>query len=789
MAQAARTALLLAVCAIAMPACKRTPYRFDVIPLPLGTSCLIRAGFHGDQASWACIDHAHDEYLAQWQAVVQREMTGITSAIRSRSNALDVDLEGSWLKDVDFMEQLRRRHAALLTQLTALDQNLFSQWGACLGEAHAAMIEDLAMDRAIARAKSVSSPGERAFIDLREVLSELKLPPEQRAPFEERMRAYAHELLPAAEQFAAAHVRRPIDGNDEAVNKAADRIAAINLRTLESLQGVGDADIVDRLKIGFVNQDSWRPTEWQKVAPLLIIRLPNLEQAQRVEIARIVHDWEQEDRAIALRIAAAMARGKDDPRAKLARDARQELMKQRNLAMIKVAEKQYPGQLSSLYKQSGNQLRSTIAALLPGSDVGEVLAALPQPPPDAAPDGWPIRKSAETFALFLPPDFGPWVESRLRPLQPRKETDGAVSATVLADGVESWNKTFQEHFRRIKDAEDRMKEASSSDISVPEAQRRLRTLVTEVDAARNELTQVEDQTIAELAAVLSMDPNDPRIERLRIERAVTAANIDWRQIPMGSLLAIDREATIDVPAAFAQARLSPEAGAITDAAIIDAAVPLVETSDRLRVATIDALRSFVLNMKKMIMEFKFDDKDQAAGEAKLREVLASAARGVEPAARARVEVQQEILKGTCSSLNADDARELKRAYWQYAFPDLFYDRHPADDLFDQMLAEMPQDDRRNQAEQLAQTRQAALDELLARMIEARKLWANDNFQISKDNFAQMQRRAPALAILLTVRDEINTRALREAAMLEDPGSDAWIRLSRWVDAPWIHSSE
>ncbi|MCE9618499.1 MAG: hypothetical protein K8R92_01150 [Planctomycetes bacterium] len=774
---------------MALPACKATPFRFDVVPMPVGTSSLIRAGFHGDKQSWACIDHAHDEYLAQWQAVVQREITGITGAIRQRSNALDPQMQGSWLKDIEFMEQLRRRHGALLTQLTLLDQNLFAQWGECIGPQHAVLIEDLAMDRAIARAKSIALPGYQSFIDLREVLADLDLPADKRAMFDDHMRTYARDLLPAANDFAAANVRRPIDGNDEAVNKAANRIVALNLRTIEMLGGLSDQEAVERFKIGFVNHESWKPTDWQKAAPMVIVRLPNLDQAQRVEIAKIVLAWEKDDRDIALRIANAMMRGKDDPRAKLAKDARQELLKQRNMAMIKAAGEPYRKLLEPLRKQSGEQLRSSIAGLLPSEVLGDIFALIPPPPPEAAPDGWPIRKSAETFALFLPPDFEPWVESRLRPLQPHSDTETAVSMTLLADSVDKWNQAFQERSKKIKDAEDRMKEASSSDISIPEAQRRLRTLVTEVDSARNALTEIEDQTIAELAAVLGLDPNDPRVERLRIERAVTASSIDWRKIPAGSLVAIDREATIDLPAAFAQAQLSPEANAITDAAIIDAAVPLVESSDRLRVATIDALRSFVLNMKKLITDFKFNDQDQAAGETRLREILAAAAKSVEPTARARVEVQEEILRGTCSSLATDDARELKRAYWRFAYPEIFYDRHPAEDMLNQMVAELPQDETRDQADVLLQTRQSALDELLNQIIEARKLWANDDFTISKDNFDQLQRRAPALAILLNVREEINVRALREVALMAGTNSDAWHKLTHWVKTPLFHSGE
>ena len=785
---AVRLIALFAVCALALPACKENPYRFDVVPMPVGSSSLIRAGYHGDQKSWACIDKIHDEYLTQWQSVVQREMTSIIASISKRSNPFDQRMQGSWMKDVEFMEQLRNRHGTLLSQLSLLDQNLFTQWSDCVGADHAAMIEAISMDRAIACAKSVATPGAPSFVDLREVLTNLKFTTEQRALFDEQMSIYTRALLPAANAFAAATIRRPMDGNDDAINLAKSKITALNVRTIEMLQGIADQDVVDRFKIGFVNQESWKPTDWQKAAPLLMVRLPNLQQTQRVEIAKIVLEWEKEDRELALKIATAMLRGKDDPRAQLSKDARQELLKQRNMAMIKVAGDQYKDSLAPLRKQSGQQLRDSISALLPVDSLNDVFAVLTLPPPDATPDGWPIRKSAETFALFLPPDFQSWVESRLRPLQPHGDTETAVSITLLGDSVEAWNKTFQEHLITIKQTEERMKDVSSTDVSLPEAQRRLRALVSDVDSARNALTKIEDDTIAELAAVLGLDPSDPRVERLRIERVVAAANIDWRKIPMGSLLKIDREATIDLPTAFAQAQLSPEAGAITDSAIIDAAVPLVESSDRLRTCTIDALRSFVLNVKKISLEYKFEEENQALGEELFHELLTSANKSVEASARARIDIQHGILQDTCSALPDDDARELKQAYWRFAYPEIFYDRHPAEYMLGQLMAELPQDESREQATRLLQTRQNAQDELLNRIIDARKLWVNNDFAINKNNFDQLQRRAPALAILLNVREEINVRALREMALMAGKDSTAWSKLTEWVDTPWHYSA-
>ncbi len=130
---AVRLIALFAVCALALPACKENPYRFDVVPMPVGSSSLIRAGYHGDPKSWACIDKIHDEYLTQWQSVVQREMTSIIASISKRSNPFDQRMQGSWMKDVEFMEQLRKRHGTLLSQLSLLDQNLFAQWSDCVG--------------------------------------------------------------------------------------------------------------------------------------------------------------------------------------------------------------------------------------------------------------------------------------------------------------------------------------------------------------------------------------------------------------------------------------------------------------------------------------------------------------------------------------------------------------------------------------------------------------------------------------------------------------------------------
>ena len=651
------------------------------------------------------------------------------------------------------------------------------------------MMEDLSLDRAIACAKCVADPANQSFVDLRDVFSAITVEVEQRALFDTYMKTYARDLLPAAKAFAEAVIRRPMDGNDIATNLARDKIVALNARTIEMMQGVADRDLADRFKIEFVNQESWKPTDWQKVAPLLIVRLPNLPQTQRVKIAKIVLEWEKDDRELALRIASAMVRSKDDPRAQLAKDARKELLKKRNMDMIKAAGDEYKDALSPLRKQSGQQLLDSIAALLPNESLSDVFAVIAQPPPDADADGWPIRKSAETFALFLPPDFQPWAQSRLRMLLPHNDRENSASIMLLADSVENWEKIFQDHSVKIKETEDRMKNAGSSDISVLELQRRLRTLVSQVDAARNALTQIEDDTIAELAAVLGLDPDHPRVERLRIERMVAASNIDWRKVPMGSLIKIDREATIDLPTAFAQAKLSPAASAITDVAIRDAAVALVESSDRLRTDTIDALRSFVLNMKRLSLESKDAEIDPYASEERLREILALAAKSVQPSSRARVAIHQEILNDTSIALGSDDARELKCSYWRFAYPEIFYDRHPADALLNEFMAELPQTESREQATTLLNTRQQAQDDLLNRIIDARKLWSNDDFNMSKDNFDQLQRRAPVLALLLNMRDEINVRTLREMALLAGSDSKAWDKLTQWVETPWFYSRD
>ena len=190
----------------------------------------------------------------------------------------------------------------------------------------------------------------------------------------------------------------------------------------------------------------------------------------------------------------------------------------------------------------------------------------------------------------------------------------------------------------------------------------------------------------------------------------------------------------------------------------------------------------------MMMEFKFDENDQVASEERLREIIAAATKSVQPSARARVTVQQELLHDTCLALSSDDARELKQAYWRFAYPEIFYDRHPADALFDVIMAQLPQNESRENADKLLDLRQSAQDELLNKIIDARKLWANDDFTLSKNNFDQLQRRAPALAILLDVREEINVRALRELALMAGEDSNAWSKLTEWVDTPWHYSA-
>jgi hypothetical protein len=390
----------------------------------------------------------------------------------------------------------------------------------------------------------------------------------------------------------------------------------------------------------------------------------------------------------------------------------------------------------------------------------------------------PVRAGANSLLQMLPPDFAAWAAIRLPGLAEGDPDRSEPIRLLVQDAGERWTAEMQESIARLDPLTKPISEAiGAKEVSLNETQRRVRAAISEYDATRARLQQIEDDVFEGASAVAGLDRTDPRMERLRLERATEFAGLAWRDLPVHTLFRLDREATIDLPTVIEEMELSGGARAIADITLVDNAVEIIETAETLRASCIAALRSVVLDLKRASL--------RGASERELIPEVARAVRSasvtVGIAARARMELQRALLQRICDAIDVTEARALRRAYWERAFPEIFVERRPSDSTIDRLVESLPpQGDRRAAAEALLEARAAALDAAIPDLVEARRQWLNDANRIERGTFTQIERQAPALGVALRVRDEINARLLRSLASLHGDDPTAWDAVSSWA---------
>jgi hypothetical protein len=158
------------------------------------------------------------------------------------------------------------------------------------------------------------------------------------------------------------------------------------------------------------------------------------------------------------------------------------------------------------------------------------------------------------------------------------------------------------------------------------------------------------------------------------------------------------------------------------------------------------------------------------------------------AAQARIDLQRALLQRVCDAVEPDEARALRRAYWERAFPELFVERRPVQPVIDRLVESLPpQGDLRVAADALLEARDAALDAAIPELVETRRQWPNDANRIERGTFAQIERQAPALGVALRIRDEIEARLLRSLASLHGDDPERWRAVAEWSrERPWAY---
>jgi hypothetical protein len=775
------------------------PHRYDCFPAPMSTRALVPAGLRDDAKAWACVDAAHDAYLRDWSDLIGGEARAIADRLRELTDPLSGVDRNAWSRDLPTVQGLARRHATILNRMESLDTGLLSAWTECLGPDWSSRLEALRIDRSIERWRNVAEAGGPAILDLRLMIPALDLSPEARVQLLAAMGEYARRLEPLARKLAEARLRAPIDAirlresqmardgkvDENAVNTEVQRrmraphdsILQLDLATLDQLRGALPEASLDRLREAVVDaSDRGRPRLAEELLAPIAAELLGVDERTRAEVRRAIEAHETADRFLRDEIAGLAMRDPEAPKLATLRKQRTELLKTLNAKVIDLLPESMRSPMKRMRGDSVAQLRAEMDRVLDPAVASRLQRALPEPEPTMPVQRLPVRNGNDVLGQIMPPDFAAWAEIRLPSLAEGDPDRAEPIRMLVRDASERWKAEHAASLERLQPLQKEVEAALREPVTLNEMQRRLRLAVAELDAARSRLQLIEDPVLEDAASLVGLPMADPRIERLRLERATEFAGLGWRDMPVQTLFQLDREATIDLPTVVEELEMGAGSRAIADMALVDNAVPLIESAESLRQSCVAALRGLVLDIKRAQLRGL---KDAELGPVVAR-ALRSGAGPIAAAAEMRMQLQRSLLEEICEALPRPEARGLRRAYWRTAFPELFVERKPVGATIDRLVEPLPPGgEGRAAADALLEAREEAIDRILPDLVEARRRWITDANKLDRGTFAQLEREAPTLGLTLRLREEIDARALRSLASLHGDDIAAWQAVADW----------
>lgn len=799
-----RLRLLLVLCralAAAVPvlatACGPS-HRFDVQPMPLSTATLLPLGLQGDATAWTCIDAEHDRYLEQWTEVVAQDAAEQARRIADLSNPLSASAPDAWLGDLAVVQSLARRHASTLRKLEQLDTALLEAWRGCLGEGWSDRLEGLRIDRGIDRWRHVAEARGPALLDLRLLLPACRLDPGDRAAMEPILRDYARQLEPLARDLAQARLRAPLlaiqlrerqrseDGKvderaidaqvKESARKPHDAVVKLNLVTLDRCRGSLPDAAVDRIRTSMANAiDRKRPRLAAEMLAGVSLELPEIDEATRQGIRKAMEAHEAADAPLREELLTLALRDPASPEIARIRKARWQALRDLNREVVQALPESMRRATREMQREGLEGVRETLEGVLDPAVASRFERELPDPEPQMPSFRLPVRPGNDVLAQLLPSDYPTWARVRVPPLAEGDPDRQEALAALIEEACTAWTAEMTASLDRLRPMQKLVEEGFQKETTLGELQRRLRTAVAELDATRARLQLIEDPLLDRAAELLEIPPQDPRLERLQVERATEFAGLGWREMPVHTLFQLDREATIELPTVVDATELDEGGRAVADMALVDSAVPLIETAELLRQSCVQSLRSLVLDLKRAQLR---GVEDRAMGPVAAEAVRRSAA-AVAVHAGTRIRLQRELMEQIARSIDPMQARALRRSYWERAFPELFVEIRPVDPVIDRLVSGLADEASRAAAEGVLEAREAAHDALLPRLVEARRAWPNDMTSLSRGTFHQIERQAPLLGLLLSIRREVDARALRSLASLHGDEPWAWDEVAEW----------
>lgn len=288
-------------------------------------------------------------------------------------------------------------------------------------------------------------------------------------------------------------------------------------------------------------------------------------------------------------------------------------------------------------------------------------------------------------------------------------------------------------------------------------------MIIAADEARGQLM---NETLASMAAVRGIAPEDPRVKVARAQLAVARSAVPWRRFQLSWLVGPLWLSQADTLALAAD--VTPEDPA-TQAAVLAVAVahaPAIEQAAlHARMTGFEALRDFVM----LVIQMQREGNHEGMSPDQLPHLPATQTmvRRVRDAANGRSDAQQTFISALEPALGASGVARLRAAYAEQTFPEFFAERATYGDA--RSLATGMQS-RREPATNSAHLASATAHwrdsdaEMMARLLR----WQSSATAVAPPlHIADLQRVAMEdgeLGALRVIRDENTLRLLRDAAV-------------------------
>jgi len=828
--------------------CRSPPTSFHTLPLPALSDELAiaerRAGVRLDADGFAAYRAAHELYLAAWERLVRDEAEPLARAVRAED-------EEALRRDLARLRALTGRQKAMLGRAAALDAELAAAI-AGVGPGSDAIAARWLARRALVRTNAVLvADGGATLAEFRGAVEAARRDPEVAASpegwdrIEDILDRHEDAAIPLLAAIAAAAVELAVDWRERedrlptaeaAVDPALEGDARINaIRRLEweriaaarERLGLALARLAEREEFAVGEIHAIRPDLGEalrlrqfrlrardgrtgdEVRRLAFLALVASEARELSPEARDAIRRERRDflRADAERLAelSRLVRSGFEPgvfepggpgaggvRANRLREidgdrvARTDAFRARLDAAL---PEPFLARLQALQQTPERDLPAALAGLVPSGRVARLLAAIPrgfaaEAPPEDPVDAPEPGEGSRELAMFLPAAIGPTDLARLADAvgadQAERETWNAILAAY---------RERRDEARRVEDAAfQRILSAAVQSVVRPTdaaaTSRAIRAVFADADAIRVRRRGEDLALLDDLAAATTGGlPADERAFR-RALWSERSRRTDWYRVPGADLVAWPREASVGFASLLDRLDLTvAERGT---AATLLAEFGVEVATDAVEAAWADAVRElFVAAIDAQLRGERFEPEDRifAAELARIRGPALAAGRRL-------ATLHRELLERIARDLPASEARRLREAFLEAAYPGLLREADGLSEALERTRRDgrLPEE---TQGEILVvlDERDAARDAALRQVMDWLET-VDDPRRFRDPNPNAFRAADPLFGYLLALRREADLRAARRIADRLDAAALArHPRLGRLADAPEPDPSE